>query len=415
MKSLRLYLTVVTTFNIVILFGQGTSLTFTANYSCSYTPLDSVLVENLTKGVDTTLYWSDTVLFMNTLSANEYNLSKPVFKIAPNSPNPFNKETTIDIYVLTKNNYEIRVHDHTNRLVASYNETLLEGMHSFVFTAEKASTYIISVMTNNQVNHIKMIAVEGGTSTKLRYKGLNIDGNQAYEMKNARSYFAFSIGDELRLTAYAFGESTELLVTPTNSAIYEFAINNDPPLQPSADINVVDDHSIIWNWQNSSNTEGYAYNFINDYASATDLGGGTSLTQTDLIFCYDYSLYVWSYNNCGESEALLLTETTTADNPEFESPYIFGDTVLIRFYHPAATSVALAGTMNGWNQSAHPMEPICNNWWEIYLIIGVDVQDGDEYKIVVNTLNNTTWYHDPENPNMVMDGVGGYNSVIVLP
>ncbi|MGM0649921.1 MAG: hypothetical protein ACQES1_05365, partial [Bacteroidota bacterium] len=47
---------------VFTLNAQETSFTFTANHTCEYAPLDSVLVENLTQGVDTTLYWNDTVL-----------------------------------------------------------------------------------------------------------------------------------------------------------------------------------------------------------------------------------------------------------------------------------------------------------------------------------------------------------------
>lgn len=412
MKTLRLFITIVTTFNMAVLFGQGISLTFTANHSCAYSPMDSVLIENLTKGVDTTLYWPDTLLNLNTLSTHENNFSKNAFKISPNFPNPFSGETTINISVPTKNDYQIRIHDHTNRLIATDSRTLLEGMHSFVFTAEKATTYIVSIIANNHVEHLKMIAIAGGSSTNLSYKGLHTDVDQEYEMKNVRSPFVYAIGDELRLTGYVFGEWAEISATPSSSTTYTFPINNDPPLQPIADGTEVDDHSIIWNWQNSSTADGYAYHYTNDYLSATDVGGSTSLTQTDLLFCYDYSLYVWAYNTCGVSEVLHLSETTTATDPEFESPYIIGDTVLIRFFHTTATTVTLAGTMNSWSPSGPPFEPICDNWWEISLIIGEDVEDGDSYKIVVD---GTFWYHDVNNPNMVEDGLGGYNSVIILP
>lgn len=68
---------------------------------------------------------------------------------------------------------------------------------------------------------------------------------------------------------------------------------------------------IVWNWNTVSNASGYKYNTTNDYGTATDNATSTSFTQTGLNCATPYSLYVWAYNNCGNSSSVTMNETTT--------------------------------------------------------------------------------------------------------
>jgi hypothetical protein len=84
------------------------------------------------------------------------------------------------------------------------------------------------------------------------------------------------------------------------------------PSPPLAGTNIPDYTQIVWNWNPVNGATGYKWNTVNDYASATDNGTSTTLTQT----CFDcgkiYSIYVWAYNSCGISTATELTQSTTA-------------------------------------------------------------------------------------------------------
>ena len=65
-------------------------LTFTAENSGQYIPMDSILIENFRQGGDTTLYIPDTALSLqNTLRINEADFSEKPFIISQNYPNPF--------------------------------------------------------------------------------------------------------------------------------------------------------------------------------------------------------------------------------------------------------------------------------------------------------------------------------------
>lgn len=71
-------------------------------------------------------------------------------------------------------------------------------------------------------------------------------------------------------------------------------------------------------------------------------------------------------------------------------------------------SVALAGTFNGWNAAAHPLEGPSNGTWTT----AVPLPAGKHlYKFV---LNGQRWIADPRNPDTVPDGHSGQNSVLRL-
>lgn len=75
------------------------------------------------------------------------------------------------------------------------------------------------------------------------------------------------------------------------------------------------------------------------------------------------------------------------------------------YYDPEAGKVSLAGTFNGWNDSATPMTKLESGEWEAY----VDLGPGEhEYKFVVDG----AWITDFDNPDTKPDPYGGVNSVV---
>ena len=70
---------------------------------------------------------------------------------------------------------------------------------------------------------------------------------------------------------------------------------------------------IVWNWNSVSGATGYQWNTTSTYpgVGVNSLSNNT-YTQTGLICNTTYTLFVWSYNSCGNSSALTLTQTTSA-------------------------------------------------------------------------------------------------------
>ncbi len=82
------------------------------------------------------------------------------------------------------------------------------------------------------------------------------------------------------------------------------------PNTPTSGSHIPSVTQIIWNWNSVPIAQGYKWNTINDYASATDMGNGTSKTETGLTCWTNYSRYVWAYNACGNSIATIITQST---------------------------------------------------------------------------------------------------------
>jgi hypothetical protein len=67
-------------------------------------------------------------------------------------------------------------------------------------------------------------------------------------------------------------------------------------------------NQIFWNWLPVAGANGYKYNTVNNYATATDALNTTVFNQTGLT-CLGAAnqLYVWAYNACGASPVTIIT------------------------------------------------------------------------------------------------------------
>jgi len=86
------------------------------------------------------------------------------------------------------------------------------------------------------------------------------------------------------------------------------------------------------------------------------------------------------------------------------------DTVFVRFelVAPAARSVAVAGSFNGWRTDALPMVRGAAGVWSVTVALPIGEH---RYDFVVD---RTQWVPDPTAHAQVDDGFGGRNSVIIV-
>lgn len=68
--------------------------------------------------------------------------------------------------------------------------------------------------------------------------------------------------------------------------------------------------SIVWNWNSVPGAEGYKWGTTSSLDSAVDLGPTISHTEIGLLCDSLYSRYVWSYNSCGYSMPLSVSQLT---------------------------------------------------------------------------------------------------------
>lgn len=83
----------------------------------------------------------------------------------------------------------------------------------------------------------------------------------------------------------------------------------------------------------------------------------------------------------------------------------------VRFtlYAPRVEKVTLVGDFNNWSTTADPMyDREGTGLWTILIPLAAGRH---EYKFL---LESEKWVPDPGNPEMVDDGFGGFNSVIVI-
>ncbi|MFY9124738.1 MAG: fibrobacter succinogenes major paralogous domain-containing protein, partial [Bacteroidales bacterium] len=145
----------------------------------------------------------------------------------------------------------------------------------------------------------------------LEYNGSTTMNSIKIKQKSLQSLFPYNLGDQLKFTGYVSGDYISITDNPTTSQEYIFDINHMVPTTPTAGTHITDEDQIEWHWNTVADADGYKYNAVNDYTSATDNGTSTSYTQTGLACETNYTLYVWAYNSCGTSSSLELNEQTS--------------------------------------------------------------------------------------------------------
>jgi uncharacterized protein (TIGR02145 family) len=210
------------------------ALTFTADDNDQYVPLDSVLIENLTQGVDTTLYAPDTVLVLDyvTVIGESEAIEENTFSVSQNYPNPFNGKTEVNLFLPEKDNIKITVRDILGRELAHYENTLNRGNHNFAFYSGNENYNLLTISGKQTSHTIKMLSAGSNTANsencKIVYLGIK-DIVSDFKAGQAINNFIYNLGDELMFSAYALTEignlgSSVVVDTPTMDTIYQFDI-----------------------------------------------------------------------------------------------------------------------------------------------------------------------------------------------
>ncbi len=214
---------------IVSAFSQKPTmeLTFTAENNGQHVPLDSILIENLTQGGDTTLYAPDTVLvldYVTSISDNE-TIGENTFSVSQNYPNPFKGKTEVNLYLPEKEYIKITVRDILGRELAQYINTLNRGNHSFTFYSGNEKYYLLTVTGKQTSKTIKMLNANSNTTyggkCKIVYNKYE-DNDIGFKSQKAINNFVFNIGDELKYTAYSDIGETSIIDSPTGNQTYTF-------------------------------------------------------------------------------------------------------------------------------------------------------------------------------------------------
>jgi len=203
------------------------TLTFTADSSGQHVTLNSILIENLTQGGDTTLYAPDTVLLLSYIAGidEEETTGGNIFSISQNYPNPMEGSTTLDLYLPGTEEVMISVSDILGRELIDQEYRLTRGNHSFTFYAGRESLYFLTARVNQQSRTIKMFNKPSLSSLsgncKLEYGGI-LGTPEGHKAAGVLNDFVFNLGDQLRYTASSTLGVRTLLDKPTGNQTYTF-------------------------------------------------------------------------------------------------------------------------------------------------------------------------------------------------
>ncbi len=205
----KIFLSVLAFGLVVSAFSQKSTmeLTFTAEYNGQHIPLDSILIENLTQGGDTTLYAPDTVLILDYLGIvdNKYLLNNS-FSISQNYPNPFSGRTKINLFLSVRNDIKISVRDIIGRELAHYKSTLNQGNYTFDFYSGSDKYYLLTVIGEKTSKTIKMLNSNSKITNEKKCKlvyNKHEDKINGFKSRKSINNFVFKQGDQLQYTGYA--------------------------------------------------------------------------------------------------------------------------------------------------------------------------------------------------------------------
>lgn len=157
MKNL-IFLTV---FNsvFVVLNAQSYSINFSA--SGESTTLDSVFVENITKGVSITLREDFVLTLSKELGVEDYKQHDEIGVSV--YPNPLKGSCGIDFNVLKPGNTLIAVYDISGKLVASIDDNLSAGRNYWQISGLNKGMYFLKVGSETFEYSAKLLSLESGS------------------------------------------------------------------------------------------------------------------------------------------------------------------------------------------------------------------------------------------------------------
>jgi len=286
------------------------TLTFTAKADGQPQLLDSVVVENLTQGGDTVLYYPDTVLLLDhgTSIFDPFSNHSKGLILYPVFPNPFTGQTATRFFLSERDVVVIRVFDLQGREVVVHQQALPSGEHVFNLYSGSEKQYLLVVETSRDKRVQKLISLGGGGNFRIEYSGSH-EGFSGF--RKGESGFPWSPGDQLQFVGYVSLPGNILagkliIEGPVYSSLYSFKFAKNPystgymhcgQSNPTAIIDVMS-HStgMIWMDRNlgasqvaSDSTDEGSYGHLYQWGRFADkhqcrISGATStLSSTDQL------------------------------------------------------------------------------------------------------------------------------------
>jgi len=350
--------------------AQTIELSFSGRSDSLHVSLDSILVENLTQGGDTTLYYPDTTLLLDITTGfkdNPINLND--FHINQNYPNPFTSRTKFEVKIPKQGMVNIHVYDILGKEVIGLSDIYSSGNHIFSFTSGKNGLYLVSVSFENVTNSIKMYCIGRNNNQEYTLKHIGLSSRvHKNKIGKSKGGFSYIFGDQLHFIGYNKSFTDTVICFVTNDTTISFNLHGTS-MCPIVFLDNRDNHvySAVSIGNQCWMTENLAY-----LPSVNHQGSGSHTTA-----CY----YVFGYNGTNVFDAKATINFKT-----------YG----VLYNWPAA--------MNGSSSSdsiPSGVQGICPYGWHL--------PSNEEWKMLLGEVDSFFGYPDPEWDNIGQQGtdVGG--------
>lgn len=189
-------------------FAQTVTLTFSGrDESNRYVRIDSVLVENLTKGWQEVLVYPDMTLVMTVSNDDGIAVLNVPLQLSQNNPNPFDGTTFVNVSLTEPDNLWLEITDITGRVVLSKQYRAVQpGSHLLRITLAKSGMYLLRARINGQTVAVKMINRGDGEVNAIDFTDEGSFPHVAFFAKSGLKGVTdkpFNAGDEMKYLAYA--------------------------------------------------------------------------------------------------------------------------------------------------------------------------------------------------------------------
>ena len=307
-------------------FSQSVTLNFTCrDASNQYVQLNRIVINNLTKGWEETIWWPDTTLILqNGTGIQDLNQSTG-FYLTQNIPNPFDGKTEVTLFTNEGGETILSVYDLNGSLIASNSQKLEKGFHQFSIQLAATQSYLLTASSNGCRSSIKMVNSGGEVDNQINYLGVK---NKSHFVKS-ESNKPFSFGDMMQYVGFGWINNTETESTPitqvqnSSQAITVYIPFSLPTIFTKSVSDITPSSAVCGgivtsdgndsvtargvSWSTSQNPT------INDNITADGSGMGSFTSSlTGLIEETTYYVRAYAINNAGISYGAQHSFTTTA-------------------------------------------------------------------------------------------------------